>query len=306
MTDTPTTRRQPWVAVVLSLFATGLGHIYCGRIVTGLVLFLASLLFAPIAVAAAFMAPSTAVLVGLMAATIAVLGIHVYAVVDAYRVARKTRDHFEPREYNRGGVYALFILVGVSYPPGVVHYLRANVFEAFSIPNASEVPNFLPGDHILVNKLTLQRRFPRRGDVVVFHNPRDRRLTWIKRVIALPGDTVAVRGNEVVVNGKKLEHDRVPAAGLSGIREAVDGQVFYETNAGSRYQIMLSPTSEAVADYPEKRVPEGACFVLGDNRNHSRDSREFGFVALGEVFGLAEYIYYPAETWTRFGPSQEG
>jgi signal peptidase I len=259
-------------------------------------------LFAPVAVAAAFVNPSTAVLVGLLAATLAVLGIHVYAVVDAYRAARKTPEQSQPRDYNRAGVYTLFILVGVTYPAGVVHYLRANVFEAFYIPNASEVPNFLPGDHILVNKVTLQRRFPRRGDVVVFHNPGDRRLTWIKRVIALAGDRVAVRGTEVFVNGKKLERDRVPRAGLSGIGDVMDGEVFYETNAGSRYLIMLAPTSGAVADYAEKKVPEGACFVLGDNRNHSTDSRDFGFVPLGEVFGLAEYIYYPAETWSRFGP----
>jgi signal peptidase I len=299
MNEAPSKGRKPWVAAVLSLFCTGLGHVYCGRIVAGLVLFLVSLLFAPVAVGAALLGPSTAVLVGLLLAFLAVIGVYLYAVGDAYRVARTLRDHYELREYNRGVIYALFILVGVVYPVGSLHYLRTNVFEAFYLPTASEVPNFLPGDRVLVNKMTYQRRLPKRGDVVVFHTPPDRHQTWIKRVIALPGDSVAVRANDVYVNGKKLERDRVPGASLAAIAEELDGEVYCETNAGSRYRILLGPAP--AADYPERKVPEGYCFVLGDNRNRSRDSREFGFVPLGDVFGLVQYIYYPAATWSRFG-----
>ncbi len=301
MNEAQATGRKPWIAVVLSLFSTGLGQIYCGKITAGLVLFLASLLFAPVAVLAALLAASTPVLVGLMLSFVAVVGIYLYSVVDAYRVARKLRDHYELRDYNRGVVYALFIIVGVTYPVGIVRYLRASVFEAFYLPTASMAPNFLTGDHFLVNKTTYQRRFPKRGDVVVFVTPDDRRLQWIKRVIALPGDSVAVRANQVFVNGKKLERDRVPLSGLSAIRQQIDGDVFYESNAGRRYLILLEPASSAKADYPETKVPEGACFVLGDNRNRSSDSRDLGFVPLANVLGEAEYIYYPAETWSRFG-----
>jgi signal peptidase I len=301
MSEPPTARRQPWVAGVLSLFCTGLGHIYCGHVATGLILFLAFLLFAPVIALATFLPQSTATLAIILLAVLAVLGLIVFAAMDAYRVARKERDGYQLREYNRGLVYALFILVGVTYPVGMVSYLRARFFEAFYIPTASEVPNFLAGDHILVNKAAFPERFPRRGDVVVFHNPRDRRQTFIKRVIGLPGDRVAVRGNRVFVNGKELERDPVPAASLAGIRDVINGKVFYETNAGRRYMIMLSTVSAPPDNFAAQVVPEGTCFVLGDNRNHSFDSRGFGFVSLGEIIGFPQYIYWPAQTWARFG-----
>ncbi len=69
--------------------------------------------------------------------------------------------------------------------------------------------------------------------------------------------------------------------------------------------IMLGPASPAKADYPEAKVPEGYCFVLGDNRNRSSDSRDLGFVPLANVVGVVDYIYYPAETWSRFGAYQD-
>src|SRR6266850_2462594 len=120
-----TTGRKPWAAVVLSLLATGLGHIYCGHIVTGLFLFLASALFAPFAVLAALQEPLTSVLVQLIALLLAVAGFYVFAVVDALFLARRYRESFVLRDYNRGIVYTLFILVGITYPPVIVHYLRA-------------------------------------------------------------------------------------------------------------------------------------------------------------------------------------
>ncbi len=197
-------------------------------------------------------------------------------------------------------VYVLFILVGVTYPPGVVTVLRANVFEAFYVPTRSEVPNILPGDRILVNKLVQRGEVPWRGDVVVFRNPRDRRQNFIKRVIGLPGDRVAVKAGRVILNGKQLEWERVPAESLPYVRDALDGgEVFCEENAGRRYLVLRGPGESP--DFPEQRVPDGSCFVLGDNRNKSLDSREFGPVPLGEVFGLVQYVYYPAQSWARFG-----
>lgn len=140
------TGRKPWAALVLSLLATGLGQIYCGHIVKGLFLFLASALFAPFAVWAALQEPVTSVLVQLLVMLLAVVAFYVFAVVDAFYLARRYRDSYVLRDYNRGLVYALFILVGMTYPPVIVHYLRSSVFEGFLIPTASEAPNILPGD----------------------------------------------------------------------------------------------------------------------------------------------------------------
>jgi signal peptidase I len=295
------TGRKPWVAVVLSLLTTGLGQIYCGHIVRGLFLFLGSALFAPLAVWAALQEPVTSVLVQLLVMLLAVVAFYVFAVVDAFCLARRHRDSYVLRDYNRGLVYMLFILVGMTYPPVIVHYLRSSVFEGFLVPTASEAPNILPGDHVLVNKLVLQRRSVRRGDVIAFRTLQNRRLNWIKRVIALPGDTVAVRGQEVFINGKKLERERQPRFDLPALPDRIEGDTFVEVNHGSRYSILLGQAKEAVSDFAEKKVPEGACFVLGDNRANSTDSRQISFVPLGEIIGVFQYIYLPAESWERFG-----
>jgi len=291
--------RKPWIALVFSLLATGLGHIYCGRIVQGLVLFLASFLVAPLALGASLLEPSTPLLAGLMVSAASVIGLYLFAVAHAFVLARRLRNDYVLRDCNSGFLYALFILVGVSYPPGVVHYLRSNAFEAFLVPTASAAPNILPGDRVLVNKQVLQQRYPRRGDVVVLRAPGQPGRQWIQRIIALPGDTVAVRRNEVFINGKKLEHERVPLGALPERTAAAKAEIVEEVNGASRYLILLD-AGESV-DFDEKTVPDGSCFTLGDNRNRSMDSRQLGFIPLGDLRGTFQYIYCPAGSWSRFG-----
>jgi signal peptidase I len=295
MSTPPSVGRDPWLAVALSLFAPGLGHLYSGRLVPGLVLFLASLLFVPLVVLAALLPPATPVLAALLAAGVAVIGVYVHAVVGAYRVARRQRTAYEPREYNRPGLYALFVLVGTAYAVGGA-WLVPHVLGGFYLPTGSMAPTFLDGDHVLVNKLVYQHRLPRRGDVVVFRVPGKPGCNWVKRVMGLPGDTVEVRDGEVFINGRKLERDRVPADALPA---PLDGEVFEESNAGRRYRILIG--KEKVGDQPKTTVPEGACYVLGDHRDRSEDSRVFGPVSLGSILGGVQYVYFPAATWERFG-----
>jgi signal peptidase I len=293
--------RSPLIAVILSLAATGLGQIYCGQIVRGLVMFLGSLLFVPAIVVAALLPPATVVLVGLILALATVLGVYVFAVVDAFRLARRGRDLFQSMDYHHPLVYSLFILVGLTYPAGALYFIRSSVFEAFAIPSASEMPTLLPGDRFLVNKTTYQRRFIRRGDEVLFRVSSEPGLKWAKRVIALPGDTVEVKDKEVFVNGRQLPREPAPRASLGAAAQVVKGELFEETNAGRRYRILFATDTKPLPDYPKAKVPDGMCFVLGDNRNNSRDSRTIGFVALGDVLGDVQYRYWPAATWTRFG-----
>lgn len=297
--------REPWLSLVLSLLAPGLGQIYCGEIVRGLVLFLASLTFIPLVVLAALLTPATPVLAALLLTSLAVLSAYLYAVVAAYRSARKLREHYETREYNRPLVYVLFLLVGVLYSVGGAWCLP-HVFEAFYLPTESMAPTFLEGDHVLADKLAYRKAMPKRGDVVIFRVPRKPGLTWIKRVIGLPGDTVEVKDSEVFVNDKQLDRDRVPASSLSGIAGIPEGQAFVESNAGSRYLILIGKGKDP--DYPKTLVPEGKFFVLGDHRDRSLDSRdpELGFVPLGDILGNVPYIYYPAGGWDRFGAVRPG
>jgi signal peptidase I len=306
MSKVETTGRNPWAAAALAMMAPGLGHIYAGAIVKGLACFFGVLLFAPALALVAKLPASRSVLFAVLLIVLATLGLYLYAIVDAFLVARRRLQHYALRDYNQGIVYVLFLLASPAYFIGAVLYLRANSLEAFLVPTDSMVPTVLVGDHLMVTKLAHPIPVPERGDVLVFYNPENTEQRWIKRVIALPGDKVATRGAEVFVNGKKLERDPVPAESLAAIRDQVKGDVFNESNGGRRYTIMFAADGKQ-ADFAEREVPRGSVFVLGDHRDNSRDSRdpEFGFVPLGNVLGKVRFLYLPAETWARFGVVQD-
>ena len=115
-------------------------------------------------------------------------------------------------------------------------------------------------------------------DVVVFRCPTNRPRNYIKRVIGLPGDRVAIINGAAILNGEKLT---IEAEG--------DGK-WTEGGEGRTYHILSGP---GVEDLPEETVPPACCFVLGDNRQNSSDSREFGFVPLGDIIGTARYRFWP-------------
>jgi signal peptidase I len=158
--------------------------------------------------------------------------------------------------------------------------LRAFVVQTFRIPSGSMEDTLLVGDFLIVNKFlygikvpfTDTRlpgiREPRYGDVVVFEypnpDPRARRENYVKRVIGTPGDTVELRNNELYVNGEPKE------------------ETF----------IKLKPPTPRWADFGPVKVPEGSLFMMGDNRNWSADSRDWGFLDMGLVKGKAVVIYW--------------
>lgn len=303
MTEARNGKRKPSTAVTLSMLSTGLGHIYCGRFATGLALFFASLLPAPFALAAALSRSPDTVAVGVLLPCLVVVIVYLYAIAASYRLAKRIGQEYELRDYNRGIVYGLFVVGGIVYAATIALAIRANVFEAYYCPTESMAPTIRKGDRFLVNKV-LQRRLPRRGDLIVFLPPHDRELRIVKRVIGLPGDTVRVEGNEVYVDGRKLAHRPAPAPDEAPA-PAGNRQVVYEANGGAAYRIQWSAAAAETAVYPATKVPEGHCFVLGDHRDLSLDSRRFGFVPLGDILGRAEYIYFPAQSWSRFGAIKE-
>jgi signal peptidase I len=294
--------RKTWVAAVLSLFCTGLGHVYCGRMRRGCILFLLSLLFAPAAVTAALSGFSDANIIGVILLCLAAPCVYFFAIFDSCRIAKGLRGLYDPRKYNRTPVYALCILLGLAIPASLVLHIRANYIGAYSCQGTSMAPTILKGDIILVNKIAFRKRLPLRGEIIVYpFSQTGKRILFIKRVIALPGDSVAVTGNEVFVNGKKLEREPIPPDVLAPLKDRIEGRAHYENNGGRKYTIILESGWPMIPDFPETRVPEGGCFVLGDARDDSRDSRRCGFVRLEDVMGAVEFIHYPAASWKRFG-----
>ena len=114
-----------------------------------------------------------------------------------------------------------------------------------------------------------------------------------------PDNLVEIKDNVIYINDVPLRYDEIDKQELSVIKRQVHGKVLRETNGDVSYKIMLT---DAPSQYFNRiTVPDGHCFVLGDNRNNSSDSRHFGPVPLVDVKGRVDYIYFPAESWSRFG-----
>ena len=144
----------------------------------------------------------------------------------------------------------------------VLYFLIDSVVARVRVENISMEPTLMPGQFILVNKLAVKLNDIQRGDVIVFHFPQNPKEDYIKRVIGLPGDSIVVRGNKVVVNN----------------------------------QVIAEPYISAEPAYNGTWVvPEGNLFVLGDNRNQSSDSHSWGYVPINLVVGKALIIYWPLD-----------
>jgi signal peptidase I len=290
--------RRPVMAILLSVAATGLGHIYCGRLTKGLILFFVSFAFAPIVVRAAQSAGSTALLLMVFGSVVLMLAVFFYAIVDAWLLARRIGPDFTPREYNRWYLYLVMIVVAVGYPTNMSGTIREHVLQAFKIPTRSMAPAILPGDRVFLNKTTYRLTSPQRGDVVVFIYPDDRRKYYIKRLVALPGDSIEIRDSKVWINDQPLQYTKTSPKEIN-FKAKKETAYLEEQNHHQTYSIMMEDHN--MDTMAKITVPHGHCFVLSDNRAHSRDSRHFGPVPLADVKGRVDYIYWPALKWSRFG-----
>ena len=213
----------------------------------------------------------------------------------------------------------------------VVFLLRSFLVEPFKIPSSSMRPTLVVGDFIIVNKFTygirlpilgtklIEINHPKRGDVMVFHFPEDPSTDFIKRVIGLPGDTVEYRHKELYINGVLQEQQRNGDYNyVESALNFVHTERYNENLTGHMYPILTKPEAPsvhlaAIAEFPQRenceyftgtvrcRVPSGHYFMLGDNRDNSRDSRYWGFVPDKLVVGKAFMIWMNFSDLKRIG-----
>jgi signal peptidase I len=276
--------RNPYAATFLSLLAPGLGHVYAGRVVEGLSLAAGTVAVGMLGTVAILATPSW-VRVTLPGAGAAWAILWVSAAVGAFRCARAAPTPLAPSAHRRW--YVCVVLVGLTMSSVAMWAVavRDKVAQVFRVPSSSMEPTVPPGGRVLVDKITYQAGPVRRGDVVVFMNPDQRYRDYVKRIIALPGDTVEMRDDDVFVNGTKLIHVS------SGPGEANDGAI-EETNGDARYRIVLgtSRNRRSLDSFAAIKVPSGHCFLLGDNRHESVDSRQIGPVPLANIIGRVAHV----------------
>ena len=212
--------------------------------------------------------------------------------------------------------------------------IRAFVIEAFKIPSGSMMPTLSIGDHIFVNKFVYGLRIPftkirffdirtpRRGDVVVFIYPVEEGKDFIKRVVGVPGDMIHIEGEDTWVNGEMLpqqvleimpdpddrrrllvQNDK-PSA-IPFVRGWRDFD-FYEEQLGDVWHLVLYERHLERLIF-DAEVPPGHYFVMGDNRDNSADSREWGFVPAENIKGKAMFVWLSVDKdfggirWHEFG-----
>ncbi|MEO0443314.1 MAG: signal peptidase I [Pseudomonadota bacterium] len=233
------------------------------------------------------------------------------ALIDTLVTAKRRRpDEAEPVlvEYSKSFFPVLLIVL----------VFRSFLVEPFQIPSTSMVPTLKVGDFILVNKFTYGIRLPvirtkvfdisnpKRGDVMVFFPPHQKRY-FIKRVIGLPGDTVRYADNELYINGEKLAVNFI-ATDTSRLLDANDFckrarqqyQLFEEVVDGKIHQMRRCSLPIA---YPGDRswvVPADSYFMIGDNRDNSSDSRDWGVVPADNIVGKAFAIWMHWESFSSF------
>ena len=184
------------------------------------------------------------------------------------------------------------------------------------VPTGSMNPTVLEGDMVLVNKAAYDVRLPltlhslkhisdpQRGDISILFSPEDG-TRLLKRVIGIPGDELELRGNVLHLNGEPVEYRELPEEKLRGLNETLRNQsIFAEEQLGDHsHAVMSIPGIVTPArNYGPTRIPEGHYFVMGDNRDNSKDSRNFGFVERKQFVGKTERIVVSVNILDRYQP----
>jgi signal peptidase I len=182
----------------------------------------------------------------------------------------------------------------------VLFSIRSSLADWNDVPTGSMKPTIVEGDRLFVNKLAYDLKVPfttrhiaqwsnpRRGEIVVFFSPHDgQRL--VKRVIGLPGDTVELRQNALILNGQPVSYQPSEESILRDLTPADRASHSFATEQlpGQTHAVAAYPAVQAMRNFGPQTVPEGSYFMMGDNRDDSFDSRYYGPVPRGQIVGRA-------------------
>jgi signal peptidase I len=291
--------RKPLLALLMSLVLPGFGQLYNGEPNRAIWFFLAycALGVPGVAVIALYL-PSSLMLAALLVTLCLILALWIYGMVDAWKSARRQPDYV-PRAWQSSGMYVLtLILFAFIVQPLFASYVRNHEVESFRVPSSSMEPTLMHGDFIFSDKrynCPNCKEAVRRGDIAIFSYPNDRTRYYVKRIIGLPGERVQIKGHEVLINGHSLNLSET---------QGPDGRQISEGDDLKHWQVMWSAQQPQLAD-TDVTVPAGQVYVLGDNRDQSVDSRNFGTVAMPDVVGRVRQVWFSyADTairWARMG-----
>lgn len=290
------------VAGMMAFVLPGFGQLFNGRPNRALWvfgIFCAAVLF--LMALASLLVPDRYLLASLAASLFVAATAWAYGIADAMWQA--WRAPAEPQPWQTLPVYAGVLLLayaGVFKAGG--GYVRAHLIEPFRIPSQSMAPGILRGDFLFADKRVNCpgcARTVRHGDVALFIYPDNRNMVFIKRIVGMPGDRIEIDGTTVSRNGQALTTQSTERPG--GRIEVV------ERGARGLYEVEWTNPNEEPLSFD---VPHGHVFVMGDNRNHSQDSRRIGMIPLADVIGVARQVWLSVDDgfsirWERMGRTVE-
>ena len=304
--------RKPLFALALSFLVAGMGQVYNGRLRKGILFFAASLVLPFLFLQLSVAGPGQMPIVLLALAFIAEPGLSIWAGIDAWKEAKRSGKGYRLKIYNKLLVYIL-LLVGLNLLVfGLMTGLqKLRIMTApYRVVTEAMTPTILPGDLVLADARidhSSENLGLSRGELVVMKLPRDKRSHVVKRIIGLPGDEIELRGTELLVNGMVWT---APGAPPPEGRQAESGGnkiiASYEKSDSGVYKVYYSEGT-ARSDF-RISVPEGCCFVLGDNRDISADSRHWGAIPLTDIVAKPRIVYFSRDPkrgvrWGRIGKS---
>ena len=262
-----TKRRNPVISFLLSIILPGLGHVYNGRLGEGILFFFGLwLIFFVVGLSGLIFSLS-----GLICwIAIVIVGYILIATLAAIEATRMKETAL--KRYNKWYVYCCIVLLAnIGFAPVIIKIQHDFLgVKAFKMPASSMRPALEEGDHFIAKLEKYGDRVPRRGDIIIFPYPEDRSKDFIKRVIGLPGERIEIKDKVVFINDERLQ----------------DQWGAHESN-------VIFPSNVAPRDnFGPVDIPEGAVFVLGDNRDYSHDSRFWGYVETKDIEGKAGFIYW--------------
>ncbi len=302
--------RKPLFALALSMFLTGLGQVYNGKLRKGVLLFLISIIFPLLLFQLSVVGPDKMLIAFLLLSLLAGVGIYIWAAVDAWKQAKRIGQNYTLKTYNKLYIYILLIIVLNLFSFGAIFdWQKICIFALpYRMSTGSMIPTVLPGDFIMTDRRidhSAENHGLKRGELVVFKYPKNKERYFIKRVIGLPGDEIEIKGMELFVNGEKRTGQEVSyPEGMRDENIKKGTMAFYEEGDLGTYIVFY--IEGTAREGLIVTVPEGCCFVLGDNRDNSADSRHWGMVPLDDVVAKAKQVYFSVNPeggirWGRIG-----
>lgn len=260
-------KRIPIIAAILSFLTPGLGQLYNGQILKGICFYLADFLIPIILLLAGLQFQ----FYGLAAILLFYICLWLFIIGEAFFSAKRKKEVVLKR-YNKGYIYLLIILFMLgSYiisKDFIANFASKTLrFSAYQMSTGSMEPTLLIGDYIIADFKYFKKNEPQEGDLVIFQYPKDPAKVFINRVIALEGEKIEIKDKQVFINDEAIPES-------------------YKVHKGINIY-------DAIMDnFGPELVPSDHCFVLGDNRDNSYDSRYWGFLPMSNIKGRPLYIYW--------------